>query len=328
MADPEEAVLQVAVPAGDGDPEAVAEGEPELLRVDALGREDPGDDGRAVLVGREELEAHRLRALAAGAAEADVPVEGRLQALLEEEAERDVQRLDERDGGRERALELRLAGARALPVVVEARARAERLPGGRRDGGDAEPGRGHQRLLRAGGDDVDPPLVGLERDGAEARDRVDDDERAGRPRGGGERLEVGDDAGGGLGVRQEDGLRAAELLEAGGEVVRARRLAPLVLDGLDVGAVGGGELLPALAERAGGDDDHAVAGRAEVRDGGLHRAGAGAGEEQDVVRGAAHLREPLEASRGRAPCSRARGGGAPARRARPAPPEAPASAPG
>ena len=163
-----------------------------------------------------------------------------------------------------------------------------------RDGGDAEAGRGHQRLLRAGGDDVDPPLVGLERNGAEARDRVDDDERAGRPRGGGERLEVDDDAGGRLGMRQEDGLRTAELLEAGGEVVRARRLAPLVLDGLDVGAVRRRELLPALAERAGGDDDHAVAGRAEVRDGRLHRPGAGAGEEQDVVRGAAHLPEPLE----------------------------------
>ena len=141
VADPEEAVLQVAVPAGDGDPEAVAEGEPELLRVDALGREDPGDDGRAVLVGREELEAHRLRALTTGAAEPDVPVERRFQALLEQEPERDVQRLDERDGGRERA-------RRACPApraCAPSRSRSagvvpERFPGGRRDGATPRPG--------------------------------------------------------------------------------------------------------------------------------------------------------------------------------------------
>ena len=93
MADPEEAVLQVAVAAGDGDAVPVAEGEPQLGRVDALRREDPGDDRRAVLVGREQLEAHRLRALAAGAAEPDVAVERRLEPLLEQQPERDVQRL-------------------------------------------------------------------------------------------------------------------------------------------------------------------------------------------------------------------------------------------
>ena len=45
-----------------------------------------------VLVGREELEAHRLHAGAAGAAEPSVAVERRLEALVEEDPERGVER--------------------------------------------------------------------------------------------------------------------------------------------------------------------------------------------------------------------------------------------
>ena len=86
-----------------------------------------GHDGAPVLVGREELEAHRLHARARGAAEADVPLERRLEPFLEQQAERDVERGDERDGRRERGVELRLRLARPLPVEVEAR-RATRSP--------------------------------------------------------------------------------------------------------------------------------------------------------------------------------------------------------
>ena len=60
------------------------------------------DDGRAVLVRREELEPHRLDPGAAGAAEADMALERVLEPVLEQEAERDVEGDDQRDGGRER----------------------------------------------------------------------------------------------------------------------------------------------------------------------------------------------------------------------------------
>src|SRR5262245_2567400 len=50
VADAEQPVLQVAVAAGDGDAVPVAEREPQLTRVDALGGEDRGDDGRTVLI--------------------------------------------------------------------------------------------------------------------------------------------------------------------------------------------------------------------------------------------------------------------------------------
>ena len=55
------------------------------------------------------------------------------------------------------------------------------------------------------------------------------------------------------------------------QVVRARRLTPLVGQRVDLAAVRRRELLPALAEVPGGDDDDAIARRAEVRDRGLHR---------------------------------------------------------
>ena len=54
--------------------------EKDLLAVDALGHADRGHDRRAVLVGREQLEPHRLDARAAGAAQADVAVERLLEA--------------------------------------------------------------------------------------------------------------------------------------------------------------------------------------------------------------------------------------------------------
>ena len=82
---------ELPVRAGDGDAEAVAKLEHELLRVDAVGREDRGDDRRALLVRREQLEPHRLRALAAGAAERSMARERCLEPLLEQEAERDVE---------------------------------------------------------------------------------------------------------------------------------------------------------------------------------------------------------------------------------------------
>ena len=83
--DPEHARAELAVRARDRDPEAVAELEHELPRVHAVGGEDRRHDGRALLVRREELEAHRLGALAAGAAERGVTGERALETLLEEQ---------------------------------------------------------------------------------------------------------------------------------------------------------------------------------------------------------------------------------------------------
>ncbi len=163
-----------------------------------------------------------------------VPLERVLQPLLEQQPERDVERADERDRRGERAVEL-LPGPHASSPSRGRSAASCRAPPRRR--GETEtsprPGRGHQRLLRAGGDDVEAPGVGLERDGAEAGDAVDDGQRPGRLRGRGERLHVGDDARRRLGMGHEHGLRAAELGKPGGEVVGARRLAPLVGDRLD-----------------------------------------------------------------------------------------------
>ena len=70
---------------------AVAQVQQQLVAVDALRRADRGDDGRGVVVGREELEAHRLDAGARRAAEAHVALERGLEAVVEDQAERDVE---------------------------------------------------------------------------------------------------------------------------------------------------------------------------------------------------------------------------------------------
>ncbi len=206
--------------------------------VDSVRGQDRRDDGGAVLVGREQLEAHRLRTLPARAAERCVPGKRGLQALVEEHPERRVERDDERDGGRERSRPRRERGSQLLPVEVEARhGRSPRpLPGPRGHRRHREPRRRHQRLLRAGDDDVEPPRVRLERHCAEARDRVDDWERSRVVHRARERLDVGDDAGRRLRVDEERDL-GARLLQPRPDVVRARRLAPGVPELVDVGAV-------------------------------------------------------------------------------------------
>src|SRR4029077_7704574 len=79
VADAEDLALERALAGCERDPEAVAQVEQELRTVDRLGDTDGCHDRRAVVVGREELETHRLDAFAAGAAEPDVLVESRLE---------------------------------------------------------------------------------------------------------------------------------------------------------------------------------------------------------------------------------------------------------
>ena len=273
--DPEHPRAELAVRPRDRDPEPVAELEHELSGIHSVGGEDRRDDGRSLLVRREELQAHRLDALAAGAAERGVTSERALHALLEEHAQRHVERGDDRDGGRERrrsALERRL---RARPVEVVAGERRPRgaLPGGLRDDSEREARRRHERLLRPGHDDVEAPRVRLQRHRAEARDGVDDDERAGLARDARERLDVGDDACGRLGMHEHCEL-SPRLLEPRAQVLGTRRLSPCVAKLLDVCAVRGRERRPAVAERTGGDDEDALSRREEVHDRRLERTGS------------------------------------------------------
>ena len=190
----------------------------------------------------------------------------RLEPLLEQQAERDIERHDERDGGREGAVELGLRLPGSLPVEVVARQRRARreLPGGLGDRDRREARWRHQRLLRTGDDDIEPPAVGLERDGAEARDGVHDDERARLLGGGRERLQVADDARRRLRMDEEDERDRLELGEPARELGRGRRLAPLEAQLLDLAAVAAGHRRPPLSELAGRDGEHTVAGRAEI----------------------------------------------------------------
>ena len=127
VAEAEDLALQRALAVRDRDPEAVAEAVDELGRVDSVRRADGGDDGAAVLVRGEELEAERLRARARGAAEPDVALEDGVETLLERcspsaTSSPQTSETGERHGRVERLL----PGARPLPVEVEARRGARR----------------------------------------------------------------------------------------------------------------------------------------------------------------------------------------------------------
>ena len=233
VADPEDLALQVRLPRRERDAVPVAQMREQLVAVDALRRADRRHDGGGVVVGREELEPHRLDARARGAAEPDVALERCVEPVVEQQAERDVEAADQRHRRRERGVELVLRLLVRAPVEVEAAGRLRPREHVLRDRDDREPGRAHQRLLRAGDDDVDPPRVRLERHGAERRDRVDDERRvADRLL---DRAHVGDDAGRGVGLLAEHELDA-RLAHGGADLVGVGHLAPLVADRLHVDA--------------------------------------------------------------------------------------------
>ena len=161
------------------------------------------------------------------------------------------------------------------------------------DGGEREAGRRHQRLLRAGHDDVGAPGVGLERHGAEARHGIDDRERAGLAAHGEQRLEVADDAGRRLGVDDERRSSRRSRASASRRSSGLRRLAPRVRERDDVAAERARHRLPALAELALRDREHPLAGREEVDDRRLERAGARRREDENLVLRAEDLAQPL-----------------------------------
>ena len=83
-------------------------------------------------------------------------------------------------------------------------------------------------------------------------------------------------------VRIGPGKVLSQALRGGGR-------APLDLEALDIGAEGARDLRESVAEGADGDDEHPVAGRQRVDDGGLHGARARAGQEEDLAAGADEL---------------------------------------
>ena len=222
-------------------------------------------------------------------------VEDRVHSFVEHEAERDVQPRDKGDRQHEGGVEDVLRLPRPFPVeVVPRRGRAPLgLPNRLGDCGYGEPRRRHERLLGTGADDVDPPrIISIGK-----APRLETASTTIAPEG---RMASAcacrsDDAGRRLGVRQQHGAGVAELGELRGDVLRPRDLPPLVAESGDLAAVPLGNLDPALAEGAGGDDEDAAAGSAQIRDGGLHGAGPGGGEQQNIGRCPADLLQAIEA---------------------------------
>ena len=284
VGDPDDLALELVLAAVGGDAE-LAQRARDLAAVDRLRQLDRRDDVRALVGVAEQLQAERGDAGARGAGEQRVAGEDVLDALLLDHVERDVEAEEQADGRRERAVALALALRGLAPVeeVAAGRDLGSVVERALADGGEAEAGRAHQRLLRAGDDDVDAPGVLAQLGRAEAGDGVDDEDGAVALGDLGDRLDVVDDAGRGLAQRGEDDLDPVVLGQQPVDLGRVQPLAPagLVADGL--AAVGVAELDPALAELAGGAGQHGLAGPHEVGHRGVHRARAAGAEAQDVV---------------------------------------------
>ena len=294
VGDPQDPALEVVLAAVGGDPEP-PQGAGDLAAVDVLRQLERGHHGRALVRVAEQLEAHRGDAGAGRAREQPVAGHHIVEALVLDHAERDVEPEEQRHRGRERARALALALRGAAPVEVVAAAAAglgvlERALG---DARERQPGRAHQRLLRAGHHDVDAPLVLPQLGGAEAGDGVEGEDRAVPGGDLGDRLDVVHDAGRGLAQRREHDLDVL-VTQQPVDLRRVEPLAPARLVAHEIGAVGLAELDPALAELARRARQHLVAGADEVGDRRLHRARPARGEREHVVARAEHGRQPAE----------------------------------
>ena len=172
-----------------------------------------------------------------------------------------------------------------VEVVARVQGNVHRIPGALAHRQVGQPGRDHDGFLRAADQDVDIP-VDLEVCGPEPGDRVDHQQGVAALLA--KQLRHGRHAVAYAG-------RGFRRLHQHGAVLDAQGLAHLLdrerfpvgcRDHIHVAGVRARQRRPALPEFAGRKHQHAVAGRGDVADRGLHGAGARAGEQQHIVRSA------------------------------------------
>ena len=138
----------------------------------------------------------------------------------------------------------------------------------RTGGGETQTRRRHQAFLRTGHRDIDAPGVHLERHAAERGDGVDHQQRivAGGAHRLADRLDVVDDARGGVDLRHQDRLDLAlgVGLEPRLDRFRPHRAAEIAAQNLDLGAEHLGGLAPADGEAAAFQHQHLVAARQHI----------------------------------------------------------------
>ena len=171
-----------------------------------------------------------------------------------------------------------------IPGLHRSGAGLEALEGARRDGHGREPGRAAQALLGATVGDVDAVLVDQHRHAAERRDAIGDDQRSGLVGRLADRLRLVVHAGGGFGLHEGHHVRLLAADELA-RFLRVERLAPMLGEPDDLGALAACHFADAVGEEAVGQQREFAAGLGEVGHRGFHAGTAGAGYRQvELVR--------------------------------------------
>ena len=297
VAQPEDLAGELALSAGE-DHAAPLDLGVEGLPVEPVGDVGGRDRARGVAGIGEQLEPERLESGPRRRGTGLVPGEDRGGALVLHQPQALVDLVDDGDGRGERRLALGRGVAMRAEVEVEPRhrGRLHRAPGPRRGGDHRQPGSGHPGLLRAGHDDIDAPGIHLERDGAEPRHAVDEDQRVGALLAD-SRGQVRDgvhDTGRGLVVGQQHGLDVGQRAQPLANLVGRGGVSPFSVDLGDIGAVDAGDLRESVAERADADAEDGIAGGQHIDDRRLQPARSGGRDHRDVARRPEERRHPGE----------------------------------
>ena len=147
MPDPEDLPLECALAGRESDAVPVSQVAQQLGAVDTLGGADGGDDGGESSSGEKSSSPIALIPARAARPSRMWRSKRRLEPVLEQHPERDVEPLISDTAGVNAASKTSCAFLVAAPVEVEAARRRQRVPERVGDGGDREAGRAHERLL-------------------------------------------------------------------------------------------------------------------------------------------------------------------------------------
>ena len=186
-----------------------------------------------------------------------------LPPLIPHHAQRDLQRVVDRDGRGVRRLPLvmRLARGGKIPVKARQACGPRRLPGALADAEHGHAGRRHPGFLRARHHHVEIPRVGQQRRGNEPADGVDQEQHVGsrRARYPRDSLDRVQHAGRGFVLCEEHGTSARMCLQRLRHAASVGRAAPRIVERVDHQAKGHGDPGETVAEDAGAHGEDLVA---------------------------------------------------------------------
>jgi len=209
------------------------------------------------------------------------------------------QRDHDTDGGGKRCVgfvrvDQRLFSLTQVEIIPRALCLLNRLPRLRVRGDKGKSRREHEPFMGCGDDHVNAPIIHLQVNNTQTTDRVNDEDRVGLFDDIGHRLDVGNDTGRGLVLRDENSLRIRACLQGGLHLGGRYRRAPGYCDNMRDRAVDRAQFGPPLAEFTTLDGNDPISRRYDIHDSRFHTGRARADERKNIIGRLEHIAQSVQ----------------------------------